>query len=130
MTRNSRYILKVEDGRNEPIRDLEHSVRRVLVDAQTVGAEQMTFGYCRFEPRMSFHKKHVHPDAEEIMYILSGKGIGGVGDEKERVIVQGDTIWVPKGAVHWLYNPYEEPCEMVFVYTRPSLKAAGYKVVE
>ena len=130
MSRKSKYILKLEDGWNEPIQDLEHTVRRVLVDAHTVGAEQMTFAYCRFEAKMSFHKKHVHRNAEEIMYILSGKGIGGVGDEGEMDMVQGDTIWVPKGAVHWFYNPHDEPCEMLFVYTQPSLKDAGYEVVD
>lgn len=130
-----KYILKLEEGRYEPIRDLmrsekEFAMRRILVDRDMGEADHLTFGYARFDPRTSFHKRHVHPQAEEVFYILSGKGMGGVGKEPESEIVKGDTVWVPKGAVHWFYNPFEEPCEMVFIYSSPSLEAAGYEVVE
>ena len=131
-----KHILKLEDGRIEPMKDLmssekEYALRRILVDGDMGGAKHLTFGYAKFDPRTSYHKKHYHPDAEEVFYIISGKGIGGVGeDSKETEIVQGDTIWVPKGAVHWLYNPFEEPCEILFIYAAPSLEAAGYKVIE
>jgi quercetin dioxygenase-like cupin family protein len=131
-----KHILKLEDGRVEPIKDLmkskkESALRRVLVDEQMGGAEHLTFGYARFEPKTSYHKKHIHPAAEEVFYILSGKGIGGVGDGTEEIeIVAGDTVWVPKGAVHWLYNPFEEPCEILFIYAAASLASAGYEIVE
>ena len=73
----------------------------------------------------------MHPYAEEVFYVTSGRGMGGVGDDGEdREIVAGDTVWVPRGAVHWLYNPFDEPCEIIFVYTCPSLESAGYEVVE
>jgi quercetin dioxygenase-like cupin family protein len=119
----------LDEGRNEPIQDLEHALRIVIVDEERVGAEDVTFAYCRFEPEMSFHKKHVHNNAEEIIYILSGRMIGGV-EHEEFEIGKGDTIWVPRGAVHWAYNPFEEPCEFVFTYTRKSLRSAGYEIVE
>jgi quercetin dioxygenase-like cupin family protein len=131
-----KHILKLEDGRIEPIRDLmkskdEFALRRILVDEQMGGAKHLTFGYARFDPRTSYHKKHVHPNAEEVFYVLAGKGIGGVGETStEGEIVRGDTVWVPRGAVHWLYNPFDTPCEILFVYTAPSLAAAGYAVVE
>jgi len=131
-----KHILKLEDGRIEPMQDLMSSekkfaLRRILVDGDMGGAEHLTFGYARFDPRTSYHKKHYHPEAEEVFYIISGKGIGGVGEDSEETeIVQGDTIWVPKGAVHWLYNPFDEPCEILFIYAAPSLDSAGYEVVE
>lgn len=80
-----------------------------------------------FEP--ATHKKHVHQEAEEVIYILSGKGISGLGDT-EVEMAKGDTMFVPRGAVHWFYNPFDEPVEMLFVYTRPSLQSAGYRIVE
>ena len=64
------------------------------------------------------------------MYILSGKGIVGFEDHEEIEFKQGETMFVPRGAVHWFYNPFPEPVEMLFVYTRPSLKSAGYRIVE
>ena len=131
-----KHILKLEDGRIEPMQDLMSSekkfaLRRILVDGDMGGAEHLTFGYARFDPRTSYHKKHYHPEAEEVFYIISGKGIVGVGENSEESeIVQGDTIWVPKGAVHWLYNPFDEACEILFIYAAPSLESAGYEVVE
>lgn len=131
-----KHVLKQQDGRIEPIRDLmksekEFALRRILVDEDMGGAKHLTFGYARFDPKTSYHKKHVHPHAEEVFYILAGKGIGGVGeDSQEREIVEGDTVWVPQGAVHWFYNPFDEPSEMLFLYTAPSLASAGYEVVE
>jgi len=131
-----KHILKLEDGRIEPIQDLmkskeEFAPRRILIDEEIGGAKHLTFGHAAFAPKTSYHKKHVHPHAEEVFYVLSGKGIGGVGEDSGEVeLVPGDTIWVPQGAVHWMYNPFDEPCEILFLYTAPSLAAAGYKVVE
>lgn len=124
-----KYVFGLADGRNEPIKDLDNAQRIVLVDQKTVGAEDITFAYCRFEAKTSAHKKHVHKDAEEVIYILSGKGISGV-NESEVEMQQGETMFVPRGAVHWFYNPFDQPVEMLFVYTRPSLHAAGYTIVE
>jgi quercetin dioxygenase-like cupin family protein len=124
-----KYLLGLDEGRNEPIKDLDNARRVVLVDKDTVGAEDITFAYCRFEAKTSTHKRHVHADAEEVIHILSGRGISGL-EETEVEMKQGDTMFVPRGAVHWFYNPFDEPVEMIFVYTRPSLKSAGYRIVE
>jgi mannose-6-phosphate isomerase-like protein (cupin superfamily) len=129
MKYKNKYLLAVQDGRNEPIKDLEHAKRIVIIDRERVGAEDITFAYCCFDPKMSFHKKHIHEKSEEIMYIISGKGHGGVADQ-EFEMKKGDTVWVPRGAVHWFCNPFDEPCEMLFLYTRPTLQSAGYQVIE
>ena len=129
MKYKNKYVLKMEDGRNEPIKDLEKASRIIFVDKERVGAEDITFGFSRWEPNMSFHKKHTHENAEEIMYILSGRVMGGVVDQ-EFEVGKGDTVWVPRGAVHWAYNPFDEPCEFVFLYTRASFQSAGYEIVE
>lgn len=124
-----KHVLGLADGRDEPIKDLDNAKRMVLVDRDTVGAEDVTFAYCRFEAMTSSHKKHIHKDAEEVIHILSGKGMSGVGDT-EVEMKQGDTMFVPRGAIHWFYNPFPEPVEMIFVYTRSTLKSAGYRIVE
>lgn len=124
-----KYVISKEDGRNEPIKDLDNATRIILADKDTVGAEDITFAYCKFEAKTSTHKKHVHKNAEEIIYILSGKGISGIKDT-EVEMKKGDTMFVPRGEVHWFYNPFSEPVEMLFAYTRPTLGSAGYKIVE
>jgi mannose-6-phosphate isomerase-like protein (cupin superfamily) len=121
----NKYLIRRGEGRNEPIKDLDGASREILVDAQAAAAEDITFGFSRFEPKTSVHKKHTHPGAEEIMYILKGRGMSGVVDQ-EFEVKAGDTLWVPRGAPHWFYNPFDEACEFVFLYTRSSLKDAGY----
>jgi mannose-6-phosphate isomerase-like protein (cupin superfamily) len=122
----SPYLLTVEkNGVFYPIPDLESSPRFILVDEDTVGAKELTFMYNKFAGKASLHRKHKHDDCEEIMYILSGKGVGGVG-EHESIQQAGDTIFVPRGVIHWFYNPFDEPLEMYTVYSKPSLRKAGY----
>lgn len=125
MTKKNKYLIRLGEGRDEPIKDLDGASREILVDAQQGDAEDVTFGFSRFEPRTSLHKKHTHPEAEEIMYILKGRGMAGAGED-EFEVKAGDTLWIPRGAVHWFYNPFDEACEFVFLYTRPTLKSAGY----
>ena len=60
------YLIKPADGRNEPIKDLNNAARVVLVDKDTVGAEDITFAHCTFEAKTSTHKKHIHQHAEEV----------------------------------------------------------------
>ena len=122
------HVFTLEDGRDEPIKDLDNAKRVVLVDRDTAGAEDITFAYCRFEAHTAAHKKHIHQHAEEVIYILSGRGISGVNDTEVEMRA-GQTMFVPRGAVHWFYNPFPEPVEMLFLYTRPSLHSAGYRVV-
>lgn len=129
MARINKNVLKLEDGIEEMISDLEGASRTILIDESTVGAEDITFGHSKFQPHTSIHKKHLHSEAEEIMYILKGRGISGV-DDTETEISAGDTVWVPRGAVHWFYNPFDEPCEFIFIYTRKSLKDAGYEMAK
>jgi len=129
MDQNKKYLVPLENGRNEPIKDLDNATRIVLIDKDTVGAEDVTFAHCKFEAKTSLHKKHIHKNAEEVIYILSGRGISGIGNT-EMEMGKGDTMFVPRGAEHWFYNPFDEPVEMIFIYTRPSLKMAGYNVVE
>ena len=118
------YIKRPDDCVDYPIPELEAS-RTVMFDRETAGAEELTWLMSRFAPKTSFHNKHSHPKAEEIMYIARGKGVGGIGD-KEVLLMEGDSIYVPKGVVHWFYNPYDEACDMMTLYTKPSLSESGY----
>ena len=121
------YIMNfVDNGKDTAIPDLIGCKRRIIIDGETAGSEALTYGLATFAPKTSVHKKHAHADCEEIMYIVSGRGIGGVGDYPETEFKPGDTIYAPKGVTHWMYNPFDEPCEMIWIYTKPSLAQAGY----
>jgi quercetin dioxygenase-like cupin family protein len=129
MSPKVKHIIRQHEGRVEPLKDLEFCKRVILVDKDTAGAEDVTFAYTYWEANTSYHKKHTHDNAEEIMYILSGKAVLGVNGQESEV-ERGDTIWIPRGAIHWGYNPFDKPFEMLVVYTRSSLDSIGYEVVE
>lgn len=120
------YVRTFEkDGVSYPIPDLLDTTRLIAVDRDTVGAQDISFGYSRFAPKKAMHKKHRHNDCEEIMYVLKGRGVGGCEDI-DTMYFPGDVIFIPRGAEHYLYNPFDEPLEILFLYTKPSLKEAGY----
>ena len=121
---NAYYLTQTDKGEMYPIPNLVNAYRAIFVDKDNMGAEDITFGITRFDPG-SYHVKHAHEDTEEIMYILSGRYIGGVGED-EFLHQPGDVIFVPRGATHWAYNPFDEPLVELFLYTKPSLQSAGY----
>lgn len=63
-------------------------------------------------------KSHYHAQHDEIVYILSGKGIMTVGPEK-RVIQAGDFIVIPRGTVHSVINKSAQPLTAVSIMSPP-----------
>lgn len=126
------YMQTIDDGEVYPIPNLVGAFRSILIDEDTVGAQDFTLGFCRFEPG-AYHERHTHKDCEETAYMISGRMIGGVTtpddpEGKEIVWNPGDILFVPRGGTHWFYNPFDEPQTHIFIYSRPSLKTAGYSL--
>ena len=127
-----RYVFKPDDYVDAPIPKMGKFTRKMIIDSSTVGAKELTLLYGRYDSQAigkDYEKKCSHPNAEEILYITDGKGYVGI-DDREYLVEKGDTIWVPKKAIHWLYNPFNEPFEMLCVYSKASLKEAGLLVHE
>jgi quercetin dioxygenase-like cupin family protein len=49
------------------------------------------------------HQFHVHPEMEEIIYVLSGRAEQWV-DGQKKVLTPGQIAHIPKGVVHGTYN--------------------------
>jgi len=127
-----KFIFKPVDYVDAPIPEMGKFTRKMIIDSSTVGAEELTFLYGKYDPDATgqeYEKKCSHPNAEEIIYITGGKGYVGIKD-KEYLVGKGDTIWIPKKGVHWMYNPFDKPFEMITIYSRASLKKAGLIIHE
>ena len=127
-----KYIFKPKDYVDAPIPKMGKMTRKMIIDSDTVGAKELTFLYGRYDPDAvggDYEKKCSHPNAEEIIYITGGKGYVGI-DNKEYLVEEGDTIWIPNKVVHWMYNPFDKPFEMLTIYSRASLEAAGLIIHE
>jgi oxalate decarboxylase/phosphoglucose isomerase-like protein (cupin superfamily) len=67
------------------------------------------------------HARHNHPGAEEIIFVISGRGEQMVEDPDGNPITQevgpGCTIFVPEGRFHSTRNTGTEPMQLFVVYS-------------
>jgi quercetin dioxygenase-like cupin family protein len=61
--------------------------------------------------------KHYHPQIEHEQYVLKGKYKIGIGDRVHQVKA-GDSIFIPKGTVHWYENTGKGNAEFLCVVPR------------
>ena len=88
---------------------------RWLVSGENTAAENVTWFRAIFPPGAE-HRKHKHLQAEEVFYIIRGRGASGL-DDQEVEMGAGTAGYVPRGAVHWFRNlSQSEPVEVVGVY--------------
>jgi quercetin dioxygenase-like cupin family protein len=98
---------------------------RWLVTRGTVGSSQVVFGVTTFPPG-SKHDVHRHPNAEEVEYIVEGRGIARVGDDDVE-LGPGECVFVPRDAWHGFENTGDEPAVMAWCYAgAASLEEAGF----
>jgi oxalate decarboxylase/phosphoglucose isomerase-like protein (cupin superfamily) len=63
------------------------------------------------------HARHNHPNAEEVLYVISGEARQMVGDEEEFPIREGDAVHIPMGVYHSTYNTTWRPLRLIVTYT-------------
>src|SRR6476661_9555782 len=87
---------------------------RWLVTNETVGSTKTVFGVTFFPPGAK-HDIHRHPNAEEVEYLVSGRGIARVGDADVE-LGPGEVVFVPKNDYHGFENTGDEPVFMIWGY--------------
>jgi mannose-6-phosphate isomerase-like protein (cupin superfamily) len=94
----------------------------------------VTFGEA-WLPAGDGHGRHNHPDSEEILYVLSGRGRQTIGDDTEPFEINpGDVVYVPKGVFHSTYGVGWEPLRLIVVHApggaeTTARKGAGFREV-
>jgi quercetin dioxygenase-like cupin family protein len=93
------------------------------------GSKNACFFRTIFPPGAA-HERHYHPNADEFIYVISGRAALGTEDE-EHEVTAGGMDFVPAGKVHWARNlDQNEPVELVGIYVGGgSLEEAGYEYV-
>jgi quercetin dioxygenase-like cupin family protein len=102
---------------------------RFIVSNVSGGSRSVCFWRTVFPPGAA-HERHYHPNAEEVLYVLRGRGAAGTEDE-EHEVTPGTAQLIPAGCVHWLRNLSEtEELEIVGCYAPAAgLEEAGYVFV-
>lgn len=103
INRNSASVIKTPHG----------SEIRPLIDRTTSDITQCSLAEEVLPPGRAVAPHH-HRELEEIYYILSGRGMMSVGDEK-REVSAGDAVYVPRSARHTLENTGDEPIRLLVV---------------
>ncbi len=80
------------------------------------GAEQ-TAGLAVFDAGKG-NVEHVHPNCEEIVFMLEGEVEHTLGEQSTRLRA-GDLIVVPRGAPHRLFNHGPTPARAYVVFSSP-----------
>jgi quercetin dioxygenase-like cupin family protein len=82
--------------------NVDWGLTKELIGPKSVGAKSLKVKITEYLPGYS-HKPHIHPHQEEVIFILSGRGIAeGNGEETE--IGPGSVVFVPAGQPHATYN--------------------------
>src|SRR3954468_7047603 len=62
------------------------------------------------------HERHNHPDADEILYVLSGTGDQMVDDAQTFPIHAGQTVWIARARSPSTLNTGGEPMTLLAIY--------------
>lgn len=88
-----------------------------MCSPDVTGAERFSAGIVQLEPGKG-HELHTHPDSEEILYVVRGRGEQEVdGDVRE--ITAGEMVYVPAGVEHGTVNTGWETLTLLAVYAPP-----------
>ena len=98
-----------------PTHSFEWGAIKWLVSPSTTPGAQMTFGEVMLLPGKG-HTRHNHPDAEEVLYILSGEGEQIVNDEVPFPVRAGAVLYMSSGAFHSTINTVWEPIRLIAIY--------------
>jgi mannose-6-phosphate isomerase-like protein (cupin superfamily) len=106
-------MIVINRDRSRPIVTRHGSEIRPLIDRTTSPVRGCSLAEESLPPGSAVIAHH-HLHTEEIYYILSGRGVMSVGDERQEVGA-GDAVYIPAGARHTLENTGDEAMRIVLV---------------
>jgi oxalate decarboxylase/phosphoglucose isomerase-like protein (cupin superfamily) len=98
-----------------PTQTFDWGLIKWFVTPDVLAGAALTFGEVVLLPGKG-HDRHNHPDAEEILYVLSGAGEQMVDDGDPFPVRAGDTIYVPTAVFHATRNTRWEPLRLLAIY--------------
>lgn len=90
------------------------AIKWFVTPGSTPGAV-MTVGEVVLLPGQG-HERHNHPNSEEVLYVLSGKGEQVLNDGQPFQVRAGDVIYVPMAQFHSTMNTGWEPLRLLAIY--------------
>ena len=107
--------MQAVDPRSVPTQTFDWGAIKWLVTPDATEGAGLTFGEVVLQPGRG-HDRHNHPDAEEILYVLSGEGEQMLDDGEPFPVQAGDTIYVPTAVFHSTRNTGWDPLRLLALY--------------
>lgn len=133
MNRKSKFNVHEDDIRPAKVK-FEEGWREMnikwLLCKDTVGCQASVLFKSVIEAGAA-HEKHIHHKADELVYVIKGKGRHGQGEE-EWEVGAGDSYFIPRGMIHWGYGiDPNDPLTLVGTYVGGgSIEETGYEFIE
>jgi len=89
-----------------------------MVNSRLVEGAEMTVGLVTINAGYS-NPPHVHPNCEEIVYIISGRCDQFLAGERSSLQV-GQGLVIPRGVEHYSTNTGDEPLVVLVCYSSPN----------
>jgi quercetin dioxygenase-like cupin family protein len=86
-------------------------------------ASEMTFGMVYINAGVA-NPRHVHPNCEEVIFVLSGECDHTLGDETFH-LEPGMMLRIPRNVPHNATTTSWEPCRMIIAYSAPDRQTIG-----
>ena len=98
-----------------------------LIDERRAGSEQLAVGRTVLPPGAR-HERHRHPNADEFLVVLTGRG-EIYTDEGREPAAAGDVVFTPRGHWHGFDNTGDEDVLLMWGWSGAgSLEDAGYEL--
>jgi len=104
---------------SQPAENSLGALSKVLIDPQCADTKHLNFRLICYMPG-SFATPHSHDDAENVFYVLQGRGIA-ILDGKRIPIEPGTLVFIPPKVEHEVHSTGDENLVMVFVASPPVL---------
>jgi quercetin dioxygenase-like cupin family protein len=108
--------------------DLPGRNLRWLVNSELLGAKYMSVCVISVAPGETVRPAHSHPNGEETIYIITGRGRVMVEGEVSPVS-EGSVVLFPQGKVHMLQNNGQTEMKVVCFFA-PATNLDNYKFYE
>jgi mannose-6-phosphate isomerase-like protein (cupin superfamily) len=94
-------IIRLEDA---PTRKALGGTLKAIFGPENVGAKNFRFSVGYFDPGEGL-QVHIHPESEEVYYVISGTGVVYLGKERKQIPIEpGISLYIDAGTLHGVTN--------------------------
>lgn len=112
-----RRIVRKADAETWESKDGFPRVVQLMIEPRSVGAARLAMGAEEVSPGSQV-PLHVHPEAEEVLFLYRGSGRVRVGDVEVEVGPE-TAIFIPPGMPHGFVNHTHEPAQLTWTFSPP-----------